>query len=148
TQAYSMGHFRLTEDQALVITITMGSAGYAIIPATNYWGGIGDYLNHRTCISSGKAVPNPDGSLTFVVARKDPGGANWVETDGLDEGTLCVRWTAFKQDGGPMPTLEAKLVDLAGLDAALPLGTPHVDAAERRAQIAAHAQDYTAWYRA
>lgn len=146
TQAYSMGHFRLTEDQALVITITMGSAGYAIIPATNYWGGIGDYLNHRTCISSGKAEPNPDGSLTFVVARKDPGVANWVETDGLDEGTLCVRWTAFKQDGGPMPTLDAKLVDMAALDAALPSGTPRVDAAGRRTQMAQHARDYTAWY--
>jgi len=148
TQAYSMGHFRLTEDQALAITITMGSAGYAIVPATNYWGGIGDYLNHRTCISSGKAAANPDGSLTFVVARRDPGVANWVDTDGLDEGCLCVRWTAFKQDGGPMPTLEAKLVDIADLDAALPLGTPKVDAAARAAQIAQHVRDYTAWYRA
>ena len=147
TQAYSMGHFRLTEDQALVITITMGSAGYAIIPATNYWGGIGDYLNHRTCISSGKAAANPDGSLTFVVARQDPGVANWVETDGLDEGSLCVRWTAFKQ-GGPMPTLEAKLVDFAELDSALPPGVPRVDMAGRKAQIGQHARDYTAWYRA
>ncbi len=148
TQAYSMGHFRLAEDQAFVIDITMGSAGYAIIPATNYWGGIGDYLNHRTCISSGKAAANPDGSLTFVVARKDPGVANWVETDGLDEGTLCVRWTAFKQDGGPMPTLEAKLVKLENLDTTLPAGTPRVDAAGRRVQMAQHARDYSAWYNA
>lgn len=146
TQAYSMGHFKLAEDQAFVITITMGSAGYAIIPATNYWGGIGDYLNHRTCISSGKAAANPDGSLTFVVARRDPGVANWVETDGLDEGMLCVRWTAFKP-GGPMPTLDAKLVALAELEKNVPAGAPRVDAAGRRAQIEQHALDYTAWYR-
>ena len=147
TQAYSMAHFRLREDQALLIRMTMGSAGYAIIPATNYWGGIGDFLNHRTCISSPHALPNPDGSFTYVVARTDPGVANWVDTDGLDEGTLCARWTAFRQDGGPMPTLEARLVTLAELDAALPPGTPRYDAAARQARIARHASDYSAWGR-
>ncbi|MDB5397965.1 MAG: hypothetical protein JWM91_5471 [Rhodospirillales bacterium] len=147
TQAYSMGHFKLTEDQAFVIRMTMGSAGYAIVPATNYWGGIGDFLNHRTCISSGQAVPNPDGSYTYVVARKDPGVANWVETDGLDEGMLCVRWTAFGQNEGPMPTLEAKLVTLADIESALPPGTPRYDAAARQERIAKHARDYSSWSR-
>ncbi len=147
TQAYSMGHFKLSEDEAFVITLTMGSARYAIVPATNYWGGIGDFLNHRTCISSGRAAPNPDGSYTFVVSRNDPGVTNWVETDGLDEGTLCVRWTAFKQNGGPMPTLEAQLVSMSQLAAALPRGTPRCDAAARRELIAAHARDYSAWSR-
>jgi hypothetical protein len=147
TQAYAMGHFKLTEDQAFIIRMTMGSAGYAIVPATNYWGGIGDFLNHRTCLSSGRATPNPDGSYTYVVARRDPGVVNWVETDGLDEGMLCVRWTAFRNDGGPMPTLEAKLVDWANLEAALPPGTPRIDAAGRAAQIAQHARDYASWSR-
>jgi hypothetical protein len=147
TQAYSMAHFKLRGDQALVIRMTMGSAGYAIIPATNYWGGIGDFLNHRTCVSSPNALANPDGSFTYVVARQDPGVANWVETDGLDEGTLCARWTAFKQDGSPMPTLEAQLVTLGDLDSALPAGTPRFDAAARKARIARHAADYTAWSR-
>jgi len=147
TQAYAMGHFKLTEDQAFVIRMTMGSAGYAIVPATNYWGGIGDFLNHRTCISSGRAAPNADGSYTYVVSRTDPGVVNWVETDGLDEGCLCVRWTAFRQDGGPMPTLEAKLVTMAELEAALPPGTPRCDAAARNAQMTAHARDYAAWSR-
>jgi hypothetical protein len=147
TQAYAMGHFKLTEDQAFVIRMTMGSAGYAIVPATNYWGGIGDFLNHRTCLSSGRAMPNPDGSYTYVVARRDPGVVNWVETDGLDEGMLCVRWTAFRNDGGPMPTLEAKLVDWADLEALLPPGTPRLDAAGRAAQIAQHARDYASWSR-
>jgi hypothetical protein len=140
-------HFKLREDQALVIRMTMGSAGYAIIPATNYWGGIGDFLNHRTCISSPNALANPDGSFTYVVSRQDPGVANWVETDGLDEGTLCARWTAFRQDGGPMPTLEAQLVALGELESALPPGTPRFDAAARKARIAQHARDYTAWSR-
>ena len=147
TQAYAMGHFKLTEDQAFVIRMTMGSAGYAIVPATNYWGGIGDFLNHRTCLSSGRATANPDGSYTYVVARRDPGVVNWVETDGLDEGMLCVRWTAFRQDGGPMPTLEAKLVDWADLESSLPPGTPHLDAAGRAAQIAQHGRDYASWSR-
>ena len=60
---------------------------------------------------------------------------------------LCVRWTAFRQDGGPMPTLEAKLVDWADLESALPPGTPRLDAAGRREQIAQHARDYSAWSR-
>ena len=145
TQAYSMGHFKLAEDEALVITLTMGAARYAIVPATNYWGGIGDFLNHRTCLSSGGAVPNPDGSYTYVVAREDPGVANWVDTDGLDEGMLCIRWTAFDRSGKPMPTLDSKLVDRADLEAVLPRGVPHVDAAGRAAQIAQHGRDYASW---
>jgi hypothetical protein len=147
TQAYSMGHFKLTEDQAFVIRMTMGSAGYAIVPATNYWGGIGDFLNHRTCVSSGRATPNSDGSYIYVIARKDPGVVNWVETDGLDEGMLCIRWTAFKHDGAPMPTLEAQLVEWADLEAAVPPGTPRLDAAGRREQIAQHGRDYASWSR-
>jgi len=146
TQAYAMGHFKLAENQAFVIRMTLGAAGYAVVPGTNYWGGIGDFLQHRTCISSARAVPNSDGSYTYVVARTDPGVANWVETDGVDEGMLCVRWTAFKP-GGPMPTLTAELVDRADLEAALPPGTPRLDAIGRREQIEQHREYYTSWSR-
>jgi hypothetical protein len=146
TQAYAMGHFKLSPTQAFVIRMTMGSAGYAVVPGTNYWGGIGDFLQHRTCVSSPRATPNSDGSYTYVVARADPGVANWIETDGVDEGMLCIRWTAFKQ-GGPMPTLTAELVDWANLEAALPPETPRLDAAGRREQIKQHRQYYTSWSR-
>ena len=146
TQAYAMGHFKLSPTQAFVIRMTMGSAGYAVVPATNYWGGIGDFLQHRTCVSSPRATPNDDGSYTYVVARVDPGVTNWIDTDGVDEGMLCIRWTAFRP-GGPMPTLTAKLVDRANLEAALPPGTPCLDAFGRRAQIKRHRLYYTSWSR-
>jgi hypothetical protein len=146
TQAYAMGHFKLSPTQAFVIRMTLGSAGYAVVPATNYWGGIGDFLQHRTCVSSPRATPNGDGSYTYVVARADPGVANWIETDGVDEGMLCIRWTAFRP-GGPMPTLTAQLVESADLEAALTQDTPRLDATGRRKQIEQHKEYYTAWSR-
>jgi hypothetical protein len=31
---------------------------------------------------------NPDGTVTLVVATRDPGVANWLDTTGTHEGTL------------------------------------------------------------
>jgi hypothetical protein len=148
TQAYSIGHFRLTPTEGLLIRLTLGSAAYAVVPATSYWGGIGDFLRHRASIGTGRAETDPDGGFTFVVAASDPGIANWVDTGGLDEGVLCVRWLGFAPGAGPMPELTARVVQLADLDAALPVGTPRCDSGAREAQLAAHLRDYTAWEQA
>lgn len=145
TQAYSMGRFKLRENQALVITLTLGAAGYAVVPVTNCWGGLGDFPHHRTVISMGHATPNPDGSYTLVLAHRDPTAINWVQTGGLSQGYLCIRWTAFKRGDESRPTLEAKLVDWAELDAALPTGTPRMPQSDRQRQLAQHVKDYTAW---
>jgi len=51
-----------------------------------------DYLHHTASLNLSQAKPDPDGTLPLVVAPKDPGVANWLDTTGLHEGTLFVRW--------------------------------------------------------
>lgn len=38
------------------------------------------------------AKPNADGSYTYVVGPEDPGVANWLDTAGLHDGYILLRW--------------------------------------------------------
>ena len=144
SQAYAPGHFRLEDDEALVFTLTLGDAAYAVVPVTNIWGGIGRYLDHIGSLGTGRAVPGADGSYTVVVSLKDPGIYNWVDTGGLHEGALFVRWVGFdpKNRTAAKPTLSCRLVKLADLDTVLPSDARRVNPAERRRQLEKHAADY------
>ena len=146
SQAYSAGHYRLQEDEALVFTMTLGDAAYAVVPVNNLWGGLGEYLRHRATLGTGRAAANPDGSYTFVISFRDPGVANWVDPIGMPEGVVFVRWAGLGRDAGaPPPQLQTHLVPLKELASVLPAGTPRIDAPGRRQQMARHAADYSAW---
>ena len=144
TQAYSLGHFGLAKDQALVLTIHPGTAKYVTVPVTNLWGTTMDPVHHASSLNLAQAVKNPDGSFTAIVTPIDPGLVNWVDTEGLSEGMIFLRWAAI--EGGASatskPAVEAKLVALADLAGAVPPTLPRVDAAERKRQLAQRANDY------
>jgi hypothetical protein len=144
SQAYAPGHFRLADDEALVFTLTLGDAAYAVVPVTNIWGGIGHYLEFVGSLGTGRAIAGADGSYCVVVSLKDPGIYNWVDTGGLHEGVIFVRWVGFdpKLKTGAKPTLTCRLVELAELENALPPDIKRVTAAERLAQLERHASDY------
>lgn len=144
TQAYAPGRYRVADDEALVVTLTRGNAAYAVVPASNYWGGLNDFLNHIGCLGTGRAAPNPDGSYTFVLSLRDPGVRNWIDPDGQHEGILCIRWVGFdpSRRDEPGPTLATRLVKLDDLPGALPDGCPVVTAAERAEQLAQHRAAY------
>jgi hypothetical protein len=146
SQAYAAGHYKIKADEALVFTLTLGGAAYAVVPVNNVWGGLGDYMNHRATLGTVRAAPNPDGSYTFVIAVRDPGVANWVDPGGMEEGVIFVRWAGLDpQYQGPPPTLQTQLVPLAEIARVLPPGVPRADAAERKRQMAAHAAAYAHW---
>lgn len=144
TQAYAPGHFRLDNDEALIFTLTLGNAAYAVVPVSNIWGGIGDYLHHVGSLGTGRARPNADGSFTIIVSPNDPGIDNWVDTGGLHEGVVFVRWAGFDPATGSKekPTLGCERVKLADLRAILPGDTRYVNARERIDQSTRHTADY------
>jgi hypothetical protein len=144
SQAYSAGHYRLTEDEALIFRLTLGNARYAVVPVSNRWGGLGLLLDHQVTLSTGRATANPDGSYVFVAAHRDPGIHNWVDPAGLHEGVIFVRWAGFDPslaDRGP-PTLDTKLVRLSDLATTLPPDTPKIDLANRQTQLAQRRKSY------
>ncbi len=80
-----------------------------------------DYINHQTSLNGTQAQADPDGKIRIVVADKNPGVTNWVETLGHAKGYLQFRWQRVSRElteaDGP-PTME--IVDLDAVAAKLP----------------------------
>jgi len=83
-----------------------------------------------------------DGRVRYVVAHRDPGCPNWLDTTGLPEGFMALRWTyAAKPD--VLPTTKVSKVGFADIAKHLVHGTAMVTSEQRREQIAlrqAHVQ--------
>ena len=120
TQYSSAGHFDLTPEQALVITVPVSDAPYFGFQLGSLWYISLDYINHQTSLNGTQAQADPDGNIRIVVADRNPGVTNWVETTGHRKGFLQFRWQRVSRalteaDG---PTVE--LVDVADVGDRLP----------------------------
>lgn len=80
-----------------------------------------------------------DGLMRFVIGVADPGVPNWLNSGGLREGFLFLRWQGV--EGRPPQKPEMKRVDVADIRAHFPANEPIVSAAERAA--AAHLRRLT-----
>jgi hypothetical protein len=144
-QVYILGHFRLPDEEALVVRVNLGGAAYFIAPITNLWGTTNDIANRTASLNKAQMVPDADGAYTFVVSVEDPGVHNWVDPCDLHEGILTLRWAEFP-GGRPSRDLavESRVVGLSRLRAELPPATRFVTPAERKEQQAERARSY-AW---
>ncbi len=133
TQRNALARFRLSKDQALVVTFDPAGAAYATLPLSDVWGVTPAYWARQTSLNTGQAQLNPDHTVTAVISSWDPGVANWVDTAGLSEGFIMMRWQGLSAKGEP--SVSAKLVQRDTLSASLPKGMRHVTGAERAQQI-------------
>ena len=139
TQAYAPGHFKLEKGQALVVTIQPGSAKYVTVPLTNLWGTTMDPIHHASSLNLDQVVHDADGSFTVVVSPTDPSVENWIDTEGLPEGLVLLRWAAMSGDESKgKPAVDAKVMPLD----ALPPSLAKVDSAERKLLLSERAADY------
>ena len=136
TQLQSAGYFELDDDEALVITIERGNAGYFVVPVTDDWTVTHDYWDEQTSLNNAQADADDVANTTYtiVVSPIDPGVSNWVSTGGLNQGTISIR---FQDLGGPdavRPTVSSKVVKISELDrllacfrsgAFIPAGDPY-----------------------
>jgi hypothetical protein len=120
TQYSSVGHFDLGPGQALVITLPVTDAPYLGFQLGSLWYISLDYINHQTSLNGTQAQADPDGKIRIVVADRNPGVTNWVETLGHAKGYLQFRWQRVSREltGADGPT--AELVDFDKFAAALP----------------------------
>ena len=120
TQYSSAGHFDLNPDQALVITVPVGDAPYFGFQLGSLWYISLDYINHQTSLNGTQAQADPDGKIRIVVAERNPGVTNWVETTGHRKGFLQFRWQRVSREltAADGPTVE--LVDVASVPDHLP----------------------------
>ncbi|VEG57972.1 Uncharacterised protein [Mycolicibacterium aurum] len=113
TQYSSAGQFDLAEDQALVITLPVTDAPYLGFQLGSLWYISLDYINHQTSLNGTQAQADPDGKIRIVVADRNPGVTNWVETLGHRKGFLQFRWQRVSRE---LTAADGPTVELVGVD--------------------------------
>ena len=98
---YYHSHWRLGPDEALVIEAHPPKCEHWNFQLNNYWMESLDYRYHTIHVNKHTAEYEPNGSVKIVVAHRDPGVPNWIDTVGHDSGTMCFRWV--RADEHPQP---------------------------------------------
>ncbi len=130
---YGNDMYRLGPDEALIVESVPPDARYWQIQLCDIWFRTLDYATRQTSLNHAQAHVDPDGRFRCVIAHRDPGIQNWLDTAGYEEGMIQYRWIWSRSN--PHPTLRrVRFDEIAG---ALPAGTPRISAGERRRQIAA-----------
>jgi hypothetical protein len=120
TQFSSAGHFELGSDQALVITLSVTDAPYLGFQLGSLWYISLDYINHQTSLNGTQAQSDPDGMIRIVVADRNPGVTNWVETLGHRKGFLQFRWQRVSRELTAADGPRVELVDIDTVPRHLP----------------------------
>lgn len=140
----AIGNLNFASDEALLLTIHPQGARYTGLAVFNPWCITREHIHRSGSLNIDQAHPNPDGSYTYVIAARDPGIANWLDTDGLERGGIIVRWQAFPRQPPTNDGLvrEVKLVKLADLEWMLPKDTPRLTPVQRSAELSARSASF------
>jgi hypothetical protein len=130
---YGNDWYRLAADEALVFESELPDARYWQIQLCDAWFRSLDYATRQSSLNPAQARLDADGRLRVVIAHRDPGVPNWLDTAGHAEGMLQYRWAWTRTN--PAPTLRS--VRFADLARALPESTPRITPEERRRVLAA-----------
>jgi hypothetical protein len=135
TNLYAGGVYELGPDESLLIEVTVPvPPSYMGFHLSNLWGESLDFANHQSSLNGFQTERDPDGVYRYVVAHRDPGVPNWLDTTGLPEGFLSFRWT-YGEVPDQLPTT---LVTKLGCDEVrprLPASVRWPSADERRERI-------------
>jgi hypothetical protein len=109
---YSMGRWDLGPDDALVMRGTIPPSPFTNVMLWNRHMQTLEYTHRRSSLNSAQIDYQPDGSYTIVVAHRDPGVPNWLDTGGHRVGTIFWRYLLPETD----PTVaECKVVPVDSL---------------------------------
>lgn len=111
---YYHSYWKLADDEALVIEVTPPSCQCWNFQLNNHWMESLDYRYYPVWVNQDLARQRPDGSVRIIVAHRDPGRDNWIDTVGHRQGTMLLRWV--KAETKPQPaTRVVKFADLGTL---------------------------------
>jgi hypothetical protein len=129
---YGNDWFELGDEDALLVECDAPDARYWSFQLCDTWFRSLDYANHQISLNAAQMRRDADGRVRLVVAHRDPGVPNWLDTTGLSEGVFQYRFIWTRTPVQPVATLTT--LDL--LRDLLPSDTPVVAPAERRGAIA------------
>lgn len=125
---YAMAIFDLAEDEALILELDQLPDGvYWSYQTGDVWSRSLNYMYRQTSISGYHAAVDSDGAFRAVVAHKDPGIKNWLDTTGRLQGTVVFR--NYRASRAPVPV--SRKVKFADIMQHLPADTTMISPEER-----------------
>jgi hypothetical protein len=131
---YAHAGVALSPDEALVVELDPGAAPLWDVQLYNRpWYEALDFAYRSTSTNHRMAEAQRDGMVRVVIAARDTGAANWLDTEDRDAVLATVRWW----NASAPPTVRAQVLPISEV------GGP-VTAQQRRAQISRRAA-HAAW---
>ncbi|MEP6867547.1 MAG: DUF1214 domain-containing protein [Novosphingobium sp.] len=125
--------YEIAQDEALVIEAAVPhNCRYWSLMLHDPWWQTSEYAAHHSCLNGHQARPDSDGKVRMVIAKDDPGVANWL--DPVDNLRGLAQWRWYLSDDAALPVVHK--VKTADLPAFLPGSTPRVSPEERAGIIA------------
>jgi hypothetical protein len=107
--------WQLSPDEALVVHIPrIPECDTWNLQVDNFWQESMDRRHFRSAINRHSAQANRDGSVTAVIAHRDPGHPNWLDTAGHSVGHFAMRWIRAAEHVDPVTRL-CSLAEARGL---------------------------------
>jgi hypothetical protein len=134
-QYSAFGSFDLSDDEAMLIEFGDTGAPYMGIQLGNRWFVSMDYENHTSTLNMHQLGCRNDPTKCYViVAKNDPGVANWLDTAGHNDGLIFMRWQGLKTPPQDEHQPHVTLLDSESL-ATFVKSLPAISREERRAAI-------------
>ena len=112
---YSMGPFVLGQDEALVLEGNIPECAFANVALWNRFMQTFEYRSHQTWLNRTQLQMDGDGGYRVVVAHRDPGVPNWLDTEGHEIGIVFWRFFLADDRPGPITCTVVPVDEVAGL---------------------------------
>ncbi len=111
-QLHASGSFDLGDDEMLVMETRWPDCAYASATVWNRFSQSVDPRRHRSTINDRSSVVGDDGRVRLVVAPRDPGLPNWLDTGGRRRGSVFWR---FLLPEGAMEPITSRVARIGSL---------------------------------
>lgn len=120
--------FELADDDALLVEMDRIPDGrYWSFQLGDVWSRSIDYSHRQSSLNQREIAVDGDGRIRLVIATRDPGISNWLDTGGRHEGTIVFR--NFRATTSITPTV--RRIGFREIDGQLPPDTRRTSRAER-----------------
>lgn len=138
TQAGTKGNLELDDGDALIVRSNAAGAQFRNVTLTDAFHMSIEYWKRTSSFNMRQMAADEDGNFTFVIAHRDPGIHNWLDTGGLRRAIFGQRWQAFRRgEQNEEPWMDVRQVKFDRLERELPDGVRRIDAVGRHEQITA-----------
>jgi hypothetical protein len=114
---YFYSYWELGEDEAFVVDLEPPKCDYWNLQIGSHWLESFDFMQFHTHVNAATAVADGAGRVRVVIARRDPGVPNWLDTAGHARGGLALRWVGAESiphtTGRVVPLRDLKTTGLA-----------------------------------